>query len=142
MRVALNDVEYCLGPRSLAIQGAWSGPLLTVAMLQGLQVKVLWMDETLHHLGNYETPLFVGIYRRINIAVFLRWWRVSSIHSMDAVDSTMLSSEYTCRYAQGRYVHIGGTAFAFGGLHTHPYLQPPPPPPRLDALWQSSRPSH
>ena len=30
-------------------------------------------DETLHHLSNHETPLFVGIYQGISIPGFLRW---------------------------------------------------------------------
>ena len=34
-------------------------------------------------LGNHEKPLFVGIYRGIMIPWFLRWCRISSIHSMD-----------------------------------------------------------
>ena len=32
--------------------------------------------------SNHETPLFVGIYRGVNIPGFLRWCRIASIHSM------------------------------------------------------------
>ena len=39
------------------------------------------MDEILHHLRNYGKPLFVGIYRGDIIPGFLRWCRISSIHS-------------------------------------------------------------
>ena len=45
-------------------------------------VLLLWMDE-IHFapLCNHRKPLFVGIYKGIRIFGFLRWCRISSIHS-------------------------------------------------------------
>ena len=43
---------------------------------------VLWMDTILHYPRHHGKPLFVGIYRDHIILGFLRWCRMSSIHSM------------------------------------------------------------
>ena len=41
-----------------------------------------WMDEILHHLRNHGKPQFVGSYSGIITPGFLRWCRISSVHSM------------------------------------------------------------
>ena len=43
----------------------------------------LWMDEILHHCETIINHGFVGIYMGIMIPGFLRWCRISSIHSMN-----------------------------------------------------------
>ena len=50
---------------------------------RGAKGVILWMDEI--HIApreNHGNPLFVGIYRGIPIPGFLRWCRISSIHSI------------------------------------------------------------
>ena len=50
---------------------------------------LLWMDKirSRHFEAMFETSVPHGIYRGITIAGFLRWCRISSIHSMLAVGS-------------------------------------------------------
>ena len=43
-------------------------------------------------LGNHGKPLFVGIYKKIIIPRFLRWCRISSIHSMSGVQISNLAT--------------------------------------------------
>ena len=43
---------------------------------------LLWMDEILHHVEPMRNHCFVGIYGGIIIPGFLRWCRISSIHSV------------------------------------------------------------
>ena len=50
--------------------------------LAGVPTTILWMDEILHHFETMGKPLFVGIYKGILIPGFLRWCRVSFIHSI------------------------------------------------------------
>ena len=51
----------------------------------GSSLARLWMDE-IHFapLGNHEKPLCIGIYKGIIIPRFLKWCRISSIHSRSA----------------------------------------------------------
>ena len=55
-------------------------------MPEAILTILLWINKILHHFENMGKPLFVGIYRGIFIPGFLRWCRISSIHSVGTFD--------------------------------------------------------
>ena len=88
---------------------------------------LLWMDKIQHHPRNNGEQLFVGIYRGIkSFPRFLRWFRILSIHSTDAMPFLPVSDPAPCkaRTKAGRRLSSPGAGVATSNASLERCLRP------------------